>query len=332
MHYLEYYDIEKYLFSTVYERFHRDGHIAAFDFFSIVGWKSNRPKGMIREALRERCQDLDQAVKSLTGDIHKAADHENRLKTLLDVRGIGLPMATAILTVLYPDHFTVYDTRVCNQLDRFSNLRSRPIATIWKGYEEFRQAVREEAVRRGAPESLGLRDMDRWLWTLDVVDQLKREGCTPPSSPESQFRRTPTGMTKDQRDRLDAILAKVTKVIDDQLEAAEFDNQTVEDMGVVLRMVRRRLAESVRESLEHLRTRCLVRDDYGYGYRYLTTLLAETPLEWLDALEAEYVMGDHDVDPDNPNFGWHGHEILRITRESIVAREVTVGSEPESDT
>lgn len=139
-------------------------------------------------------------------------------------------------------------------------------------------------------------------------------------------------MTRDQRDQLDAILAKVTKVIDDQLEADGFDNQTVEDMRVVLMMARRRLAESVRESLEHLRTRCLCRDDYGYGYRYLTTLLAETPPEWLDALEAEYVMGDHDADPDNPSFGWHGREILRITRQSIVAREVTVGSKPDSDT
>ena len=112
-------------------------------------------------------------------------------------------MATAILTVLYPDHFTVYDTRVCNQLGRFSNLGSRSIATIWEGYEEFRQAVQEEAVRRGAPESLGLRDMDRWLWTLDVVDQLRREGCTPSSSTGSQFRCTPPRMTEGLRDQPD---------------------------------------------------------------------------------------------------------------------------------
>ena len=178
--YLEYYYIEKYLFSKVHKRFHQDGYLCAFDFFSIVVWKSNRPKGMIREALRERCPDLDQAVKSLTDDIHKAADHENRLRILLDVRGIGLPMATAILTVLYPDHFTVYDRRVCSQLGRFSDLgrRSHSISTIWEGYEEFRKAVREEAVRKGAPESLGLRDMDRWLWTLDVVDQLKSSLCS----------------------------------------------------------------------------------------------------------------------------------------------------------
>ena len=181
MFFLDYYDIEKYLFSKVHERFHQDGCLCAFDFFTIVRWKSNRPKGAIREALRERDTDLDQAVRSLTGDIHVAANHENRLKILLNVRGIRLPMATAILTVLYPDYFTVYDTRVCNQLGRFSSLGRRSIATIWEGYEEFRLAVREEAVRREAPETLGLRDMDRWLWTRDVVDQLKSEGCTPPT-------------------------------------------------------------------------------------------------------------------------------------------------------
>ena len=58
-------------------------------------------------------------------------------------------MATAILTVLYPDYFTVYDTRVCNQLGGFSNLGTRSISTIWEGYEEFREAVREKAVRTG---------------------------------------------------------------------------------------------------------------------------------------------------------------------------------------
>lgn len=196
--YLDYYDIENYLFSKVHERFRQDGYLCAFDFFSIVRWKSNRTSGMIREALRARCPDLDQAVKSLTGDIHEVADHENRLKILLGVRGIGLPIATAILTVLYPDHFTVYDSRVCRQLGRFSNLGGRTNATIWEGYEEFRQAVREEAVRRGAPESRGLRDMDRWLWTLDVVDQLKREGCTPPSSTQAQSRSMPT-MSRAER-------------------------------------------------------------------------------------------------------------------------------------
>ena len=180
--YLEYYELEHYLFLTVHERFQQEGYLRAFDFFSIVRWKSNRPKGAIRNDLRkERGPDLDEAVKSLTREIHEAEGHENRLKILLDVDGIGLPMASAILTVLYPDDFTVYDTRVCRQLGRFSNLGGRSTPEICEGYGKFRQAVREEAVRKGAPESLGLRDMDRWLWTVDVVEQMKREGCTPPT-------------------------------------------------------------------------------------------------------------------------------------------------------
>ncbi len=178
MFYLEYYDIETYLFSKVHGRFHRDRYICAFDFFSIVRWKSNRPRARILKGLKEWCSDLDQAVKCLTREIHEAEDHENRLKILMGVGGVGLPMATAILAVLYPDDFTVYDTRVCKQLKRFglggfSNLGNRSEATIWEGYKEYRRAV-----RKAAPEGLGLRDMDRWLWTRDVVQDLIGVGCT----------------------------------------------------------------------------------------------------------------------------------------------------------
>ena len=137
---------------------------------------------MIQDDLRKkRGPDLGEAVESLTREVREAKRNENRLKILMDVNGIGLAMASAILTVLYPDYFTVYDTRVCTQLGRFADLGSRPNSEIWDGYEEFRRAVREEAVRKGAPESLRLRDMDRWLWTVDVVEQLKSEGCNPPA-------------------------------------------------------------------------------------------------------------------------------------------------------
>ena len=149
MFYLEYYDIEKYLFSKVHERFHQDGYLCAFDFFSTVGWKSNRPKGMIREALSKRCPDLDQAVKSLTGDIHEAVDHENRLKILLDVRGIGLPMATAIPY-----------RPLSRPLHGLRHACLQPVGSLLKpwepldrndleGYEEFRQAVREKRFGEG---------------------------------------------------------------------------------------------------------------------------------------------------------------------------------------
>ena len=93
MDYLRYYWLrEDYLFSTVCPRFHRDGSLSAFDFFSIVIWKANRAKSTIAVGLLEGSHtDLDKAVRALTQDIHAARDHEERLKILMDRPGIALP-------------------------------------------------------------------------------------------------------------------------------------------------------------------------------------------------------------------------------------------------
>ena len=126
MNYLRYYWLEDYLFSTVCPRFHRDEHLSAFDFFSIVTWKANRAKAKI--AAGWRGENLDEAVRALTQKIHGARDHEERLKILIGRPGIGLLMATAILTVLYPEEFTVYDVRARDALGGFRNIgdRQRP--------------------------------------------------------------------------------------------------------------------------------------------------------------------------------------------------------------
>ena len=45
--YLEYYNLNDYLFGTVNKRFHENGSIGSFDFFCIVIWKANRAKSKI---------------------------------------------------------------------------------------------------------------------------------------------------------------------------------------------------------------------------------------------------------------------------------------------
>ena len=172
MDYLRYYWLEDYLFSTVCPRFHGNGSLSACDFFSIVIWKSNRAKSKIATGLLKGSHtDLDKAVRALTQKIHQADNHEVQLKILIDRPGIALPMATAILTVLYPEEFTVYDVRACDALDGFHNIGNltNPVR-IWEGYEEFR-----EAMRKATPSYLSLRDKDRWLWAKAVVEQMKRD-------------------------------------------------------------------------------------------------------------------------------------------------------------
>ena len=80
-------------------------------------------------------------------------------------------MTSAILTVLFPDDFTVYDKRVCSQMGDFEWIYSRTkFETVWEGYCEF-----VAAVRVAVPEDMPLRDKDRYLFGLSVKEQLERD-------------------------------------------------------------------------------------------------------------------------------------------------------------
>lgn len=177
MDYLQFYDLEKHLFLKVHRSFHADGCLNAFDLFLIVRWKSNRRKDRIVARLCE-CGDgdLDKGARCLTRQVHQASNHYERFDILMGP-GIGLAIATAILTVLYPSEFTVYDQRVCDTLGGFWNIGNRTTtARIWEGYKEYREAAQENS-----PDHLSLRNKDRWLWAKDWVEKLEREideGCT----------------------------------------------------------------------------------------------------------------------------------------------------------
>ena len=90
-------------------------------------------------------------------------------------------MASAILTVLYPNDFTVYDIRVCDMLSDFHSLANKiQFESIWAGYERYVTAVREKA-----PAELSLRDKDRWLWGKSFVKQLTEDIASMFTRPET---------------------------------------------------------------------------------------------------------------------------------------------------
>lgn len=170
--YLKHYDLERYLLEEVSPRFRAVGYLSAFDFFCIVIWKSNRAKTYVARRLLSRGHPtLDEAVRELTESLHSASSDEERLRLLIEEWGFLLPMASAILTMLYPEAFTVYDIRACDELGDFHELANKTaFGTIWRGYASF-----VEAVRAAAPSELGLRDQDRYLWAKNFVDQLESD-------------------------------------------------------------------------------------------------------------------------------------------------------------
>jgi hypothetical protein len=171
---LDLYGLENYLFGTVGPTFRNTGDLSAFDLFVIVIWKANRSKSKIAKRLLKQSiskqEDLDAVVGRLAKQLYQAADPKERLRILLEDWGFLLPMASAILTVLYPDDFTVYDVRVCSELGDFERLANRTFEPLWAGYQDF-----VAAVRHATPDGLSLRNCDRWLWAKSFADQLESD-------------------------------------------------------------------------------------------------------------------------------------------------------------
>ena len=168
-----YYDLETYLFVTVSKRFAEKHTLSAFDFFCIVIWKANLRKSRISRRLLAKgtYADLDAAVHALVGAIATAPSPKERLRVLIQGWGFLLPMASAILTVLYPDDFTIYDIRVYGVLGDFEWVQNKTrYDELWDGYSKYITAV-----GKAAPADLSLRDKDRWLWGKSFYEQLSRD-------------------------------------------------------------------------------------------------------------------------------------------------------------
>jgi hypothetical protein len=122
--------------------------------------------------------DLSAAVQALTSLVAQTQDNKERLRVLIEDWGFRLPMASAILTVLFPEDFTVYDVRVCEVFNDFKDAQYKTrYEDLWSRYSAYLGSVRESV-----PSATKLRDKDRYLWGQSFHGQLQRDI-------ESRFRR-----------------------------------------------------------------------------------------------------------------------------------------------
>lgn len=173
--YLKYFDRERYLFEDVHQRFHAEHSLGAFDFFTIIIWKANRAKSKIALKLLakdpEGRRDLDAICRTLTACLYNAPNHKERLRLLMKDWSFALPMASAILSVCYPEEFTVYDYRVRERLEGFPKLNNlADFEKVWEGFNEYKAKVSESA-----PAELNLRDKDRYLYGKSMALQLSED-------------------------------------------------------------------------------------------------------------------------------------------------------------
>ena len=159
------YDLERYLFQVVFQHFASRGTLSAYDFFAIVSWKSNRAKTKIKKGLAA----AGRLPSELMREVAEAERTAERVRLLTQIHGIGLPIASAILSVCYPDTFTVLDYRAWETLCELGLEelpRSYPRGEA--AYLQYCRACQTLAHQLG----LSLRDLDRALWAKSWEDGL----------------------------------------------------------------------------------------------------------------------------------------------------------------
>ena len=163
MDYKKFYNLEEYLFREVGPLFRESSTLSVEDFFCIVIWKANRAKTNIKKKL-SKTTTLSESIRQIISDLVKAKEPEEKLDILVKKWKFGLPMATAILTVLYPKEFTVYDYRVREQLG-LSNIYS-----VKKYFKDFLPMVKKYADSRNE----SLRESDKELWGKSFFGDLQK--------------------------------------------------------------------------------------------------------------------------------------------------------------
>jgi hypothetical protein len=178
MDYLKLYNLERYLFDDVTTSFQNNRKLSAFYFFCIIIWKANRAKSKVALKLiahdEDVGNDLNTIVERLTSAIANAQNDKSRMCILIEDWAFRLSMASAILTVLYPNSFTVYDVRVCDELQDHHKVQYKTrFEDLWAGYQAYLADVRSKESTAHA-----LRDKDRTLWAKSFEKQLNDDIAT----------------------------------------------------------------------------------------------------------------------------------------------------------
>ncbi len=176
-HGLDCYDPETRVFPKITQKVSKRQALSKRDILLILKWKLGRIKGSNAETVSDaNLAKINEAIV----DAIKADGAIDALKALDQVSGIGLATATAMLTVCYPESFTIIDERVLESLDlhprEYANKKKKKkkySTNDWtaKGYvDEYLPRVRE----RKEQWSRTLRETDQALWGLSVNQRIEQ--------------------------------------------------------------------------------------------------------------------------------------------------------------
>ncbi len=134
----------------------RNGETTLANLEAIVRWKSERA---VQYLIGNSSEKIRQALGVAASP---DATTETAVKALLDLHGVDLPVASAILAAIFPERYTVLDYRALEALGH-----ARHDVHFYEEYLEFCKRLAESNIvspQSELPAPTPLRTLDRALW------------------------------------------------------------------------------------------------------------------------------------------------------------------------
>jgi hypothetical protein len=124
------------------------GHYTRDEFLTVCAWKTDRSRSKVQ------ANDAS-SVERLTARALSARDETTRMEALLELDGVGVPTASALLLFAFPDDYPILDVRALESLGHPG--RTTYAVSFWVSYlDACRSLAREHRVH--------IRTLDKALW------------------------------------------------------------------------------------------------------------------------------------------------------------------------
>jgi len=135
----------------------KQGYLTCEDFIKIGRWKSKRPNRYYEDA-----ENDDSTVREITRFSFSTRSEKVQIKSLLILKGVSWPVASAILHFASPDRYPIMDFRVIWSLGW-----EQPSTYNFNFWREYCEKIRRISARHNLP----IRTVEKALWKYSKEHQ-----------------------------------------------------------------------------------------------------------------------------------------------------------------
>ncbi|MBN2279569.1 MAG: hypothetical protein JXQ65_03225 [Candidatus Marinimicrobia bacterium] len=124
------------------------------EFLAICLWKSRRPKNLY-------ILNSDDVIIDISKKVLKETNEQRRIELLITLKGVSIPTASAILTVIDPKNYAIIDVRCVNALAHLGYIDWQTISV--KNWIKYIVLIRDLASKYGKTS----RDIEKGLFAFN---------------------------------------------------------------------------------------------------------------------------------------------------------------------